>query len=343
MQTGYKIKEKELKKIWFVLSQDNYICFENFKIIKSICEKNNIDEDSITVYSQKKPDFDEILDLTNTVGFFGDRLIVLKDFDITSFTEEELSFLKNLVLNAQGVHFAYLFTYEEKKKIKAKKYTEFINTMSENGTSIVVEKITDNILKEVVERKCKENKTKIDTTSINLIVKGANKDIASVINETDKLCAAANYTQIDKKIIDALLIKSLEGSVFDIIDFVAQKRLVTAVERMNTLFDMQNDEVAILSVLSLSFINIHRVKLGIEKGLTYQKVYTDFENKGSDFAYQKAYGNARAFTLEGVEEILDLLLKADILFKSTSVNKKEYLLVLLAQIIAKGNKKTWKR
>ena len=97
MAAGYKITDKELKRLWFVLSKDSFVCSENLSIIEQICKKNGIDEDSVSYFTAGKTDWDEVFDLVLTPSFFGERLIVIKDSDITALNEDDFSKLEQLI------------------------------------------------------------------------------------------------------------------------------------------------------------------------------------------------------------------------------------------------------
>ena len=88
LATGYKIEDMKMQKLWLILSADSFVCADNLKIITKIAEENYIDADSISVFDSPKFDIDEMEDLAQTVSFFGDRLIIIKDFDISELSEE---------------------------------------------------------------------------------------------------------------------------------------------------------------------------------------------------------------------------------------------------------------
>ena len=74
MAVGYKITDKEMKRLWLVLSKDSFVCNENLSVIEQICRKNGIDDDSMSYFTAGKTDWDEVYDLVLTPSFFGERL-----------------------------------------------------------------------------------------------------------------------------------------------------------------------------------------------------------------------------------------------------------------------------
>ena len=81
---------------------------------------------------------------------------------------------------------------------------------------------------------------------------------------------------------------------------------------------------------------MHRCKLAQSQRKDYNRVHRDFESKANSYRYKKAMNNAANFSLSALEEILQLLMKADISMKSSARDKKQMLYVLITQIIGKG-------
>lgn len=345
MTTGYKIKDKTLKNSWLIISKDAFVCSENQHIIENICKNNGIDDDSISYFSLGKIDWKEIYDLVQTPSFFGERLIVIKDGDITKLNDEDFKNLTELLQDTMGNHIAILLTYpddkKEEKKLSGKKYQKLFEEAAKNGIFHKVETIDENYLIDMAEKQAKQQDTILSKNVARIIVNNIGvKDIGLIVNEIDKYCAACNYTEITLDIVDKIGVKTVEGSVFDMIDLICRKQPVKAIEKLNKLFYLKTDEMAILGALSTSFVDIHRCKLAQLNQKDYLAVANDFDNiKGNTnkaFRYKKAMNNAQKFSLNAIEEILQLLLKADISAKDSTQNKKQLLYVLVTQIIAKG-------
>ena len=112
----------------------------------------------------------------------------------------------------------------------------------------------------------------------------------------------------------------------------------TAIEKLNNLFEMRTDEIAILGAMTSGFVDMHRCKTAQQQRMSHSQVHKDFENKANPYRYQKAMNNASNFSLTALEEILRLLMKADMAMKSTRQDKKQMLYVLTTQIIMKGGR-----
>lgn len=336
MAVGYKITDKEFRRLWFVLSKDSFVCSENLTVIEQICRKNGIDDDSISYFSVGKIDWDEIYDLVFTPSFFGERLIVIKDGDITSINDDDFAKLEKLIEECDGNRLAVVLTYEDDKKLKAKKYDRLFEKVKKYGLLHYVQEINERYLEEMIVSHAKKQGTELPKEVSRKIVENIGKDVGLLINEVDKYCAASDYSQITMDIVDRLGVKTVEASVFDMIDLICRKKPVKAIEKLNNLFDLRTDEIAILGAMTSSFVDMHRCKMAQTQRKDYMTVQKDFEKNANSYRYKKAMNNAQNFSLSALEEILQLLMKFDIAMKSTAQDKKQMLYVLTTQIIAKG-------
>ena len=338
MAVSYKITDKDFKELWFVLSKDAFVCNENQRIIENICRKNGIDDDSFSYFPINKIDWQEVADLVRTPSFFGERLIVINDGDITALNDDDLAQLTSLMEDFYGNRIAVILTYEDDKKVKAKKYEKLFNAAKKAGMFHFVERIDEKYLEEMIVSHAKKQGTVLSKDLARKIVDNIGKDVGLLVNEVDKYCARCDYTEITPEVVDNIGVKTVEASVFDMIELICRKKPVKAIEKLNSLFELRTDEIAILGAMTSSFVDMHRCKAAQQQRMSHSQVHKDFESKANPYRYQKAMNNASNFSLSALEEILGLLMKADIAMKSTAQDKKLMLHVLTTQIIMKGGR-----
>ncbi|MBQ9844750.1 MAG: DNA polymerase III subunit delta [Oscillospiraceae bacterium] len=336
MAGSYKIDNMNMQKLWLILSKDSFVCADNLKIILKIAEENGIDSESISCFQTAKFDMDELSDLAQTVSFFGDRLIVIKDFDISELSEQYAEQLCRIIEDSDGTHFAILLTYDDEKTVTSKKYAPLSELAKKQGLYSFVKEINDKYIAELAQEKAKSLGASLDKETAGYIVQNVGKNIALVLNEVEKYSAACNYEKITKEVVDSIGVKTLEARIFDVIDLICGKKPVKALETLNILYSQGTDEIAVVGALATAFIDIHRCKLAKKKGISYQTVHEDFEKRSNAYRYQKAMNNANRFSETALEEIIELMLKTDIALKSSSIDKRHLVDILVTQIIAKG-------
>ena len=204
MAAGYKITDKEFKRLWLVLSKDSFVCNENLTIIEQICRKNGIDDDSMSYFSINKLDWDEVFDLVLTPSFFGERLIVIRDGDITALNDTDFEKLNQLIEESDGNRLAIVLNYEDDKKLKAKKYEKLFEKVQKYGLLHYVQEINERYLEEMIVSHAKKQGTDLSKDVSRKIVENIGKDVGLLVNEVDKYCAASDYTQITVDIVDKM-------------------------------------------------------------------------------------------------------------------------------------------
>lgn len=333
---SYKIENMNMQKLWLILSADSSVCSDNLKVILKIAQDNGIDDDSITYFQNAKFDMDELSDLAQTVSFFGDRLIVLKDFDLSDLSEQYAEQLCRIIEESEGTHFALMLTCEDEKTVSSKKYSPLAELAKKQGLYSFVKEIDEKYLAELARETAKNLGASLDKETAKYIVDNVGRNIALVTNEVEKYAAACNYEKITKDIVDAVGVKTLEARIFDVIDLVCSKKPVKALETLNILYSQGTDEIAVTGALATAFIDMHRCKMAKKKGISYQKVHDDFEKRSNVYRYQKAMNNANKFSEKALEEIIALMLKTDIALKSSAIDKRYLIDILITQIIVKG-------
>ncbi len=336
MAGSYKIDNMNMQKLWLILSKDSFVCADNLKVILKIAEEGGIDSESITYFQNAKFDMDELSDLAHTVSFFGDRLIVIKDFDISELSDQYVEQLCEIIEDSDGTHFAVLLTYDDEKTVNSKKYSQLTDLAKKQGLYSLVKEINDKYLAELTQEKAKSLGASLDKETANYIVQNVGKNIALIMNEVEKYSAAAGYEKITKDIVDAIGVKTLESRIFDVIDLICNKKPVKALETLNVLYSQGTDEIAVVGALATAFIDIHRCKLAKKNGISYQTVHEDFEKRSNVYRYQKAMNNANKFSENALEEIIELMLKTDISLKSSAIDKRHLVDILVTQIMVKG-------
>ncbi len=336
MVSGYKINDKTFRRFWFVVSADARVCLENASAILGIARKNGVDDDSITYIQDKEINWIDVQDLLDTPGFFGERLVMIRDLNFEDLSEDDLNSLENILKSGDTGHLAMVLGVKDKRVLSAKKFSNFSKIAEKYGLVLVVSDLSEKLLTDMVVFRAKDQGTVLSKKIATEIVNYVGNDAGMLLNETDKLCSVCGYTEVTREVVNAACCKTVEASVFDIITCICRRNPAGALRILNNLFYLKVDEFSILGALTSSFVDMYRCKTASEVGLSYQTVHDDFEKRSKIYRYQKASYNASAFSLAALEKILALLLDADLRCKMTGADKPLIILSLVAQIMIKG-------
>ena len=105
-----------------------------------------------------------------------------------------------------------------------------------------VQEINEKYLEEMIVSHAKKQGAELPKDVARKIVENIGKDVGLLVNEMDKYCAAADYGQITLEIVDRMGVKTVEASVFDMIDLICRKKPVKAIEKVVGV-DLPDDQV----------------------------------------------------------------------------------------------------
>ena len=334
MADGILLDRDFYERLWLVTAEDPFVCEENRKLIRKICIRNGIDEDSVRTFDLKGIKWDEVRDILSSIGFFGERLVLIRG-SFTELNDENLKELTQIISEIDYNRLAVVLDVPDPKKADAKKYRSLYDTVSKRGKLFRVPKVNDRFLASyLVDRAGKMGK-KLSRDLAFRIVNNVGNDLGLLSNEIDKYCFSEPSDSITARVVDGIGIKNTEASVFDIVDRICRGKVSFALKKTEDLFSLRTDEISVLSSLSTSFVDMHRCKLGRKQRKNHSDVHADFESRANRYRYQKASRNSNRFTLEALNDILHLLLDTDIRFKSasmTAADRQKRLKVLITRI-----------
>ena len=84
------------------------------------------------------------------------------------------------------------------------------------------------------------------------------EDMARIRNECDKLVAFKKGGEVDEASVDALVCATTEATAFELSRAILQGNRKNAFFKLQQLFELREAPVAILSAISLSFIDLYR-------------------------------------------------------------------------------------
>ena len=162
----------------------------------------------------------------------------------------------------------------------------------------------------------------------------------NLLNELDKLAYYVNGGEITKDIVDNMATKCLQARIYDLSKYVVAGKSSLAYDVLNTLFEMKEEPIIILSAVSGVYVDMYRVKCAKNAGLGFDDVAKYFNYRGREFALRNATRDCANLSLEQLRTSLDEISKTDVKLKSTAIDKKLLLEELVIKLIltAKGVK-----
>ncbi len=134
-------------------------------------------------------------------------------------------------------------------------------------------------------------------------------------------------SSIDLELVDFLCRQDLSGTIFDLTDALATGNIDRALDYLDRLLDRREAPLAILAMIS----NLFRRFL-IAKELKNAAAIIDSGITSSSFYANKLLQQARSFSLEQLEEIVEACFQCDLQIKTGEMKEQDALVVLLIQM-----------
>lgn len=204
------------------------------KEIEKISEKFNIE--NITHYNLAEESIDKAIQDLDTVSLFGDKLVITENIENIDNADVLIKYLDN-----ESTNTLILISYKEldkRKKIskvleKKTKYKEFFDYNIEN------------IIKEDLED------YKMSNMTMNMLINYCSNDINRIENELEKLkLYKSKEKEITSKDIEQLVKKSLDSTIFNLIDKINEKNKPEIFKIYNELLEQGETEEKIMYTIA---------------------------------------------------------------------------------------------
>lgn len=212
-------------------------------------------------------------------------------------------------------------------------FKSLIKRAEKNGSVCEFNKLNQSMLERYIAKWANENGKMISHLNASKLISYCGDDLNLLKNELAKICAYAQGEEVTAQDIDKLATQNLETKIFALSDAVLNGNGDKAYNTLDLLFYQREEPVMMLYVLSASYVDAYRIRVADECGVLKDDVAKDFEYKNRAFTLEKARKATAKVSTEALRKSLDLLVQADVKFKSSSVNDRLYMEQLVAQLL----------
>ena len=218
----------------------------------------------------------------------------------------------------------------EKKGAKLKK---LLAAAEKYGAVTELQKRKDADLEKQLVAWAEKRSCKLSQMNASKIIAICGTDMTTLRNETDKLTAYADGSEITAEMINLLVTKNTEVRVYALSECIRRNDYNGAYKQLFALFEQNEKPEIILSVLSSSFADMYRMRVASESGKTAADVAADFKYGKRDFLLKKAQQSSGRYSTQTLRKTLDIIINADIKLKGTQADKCIVLESLLAEML----------
>lgn len=155
-------------------------------------------------------------------------------------------------------------------------------------------------------------------------------DTLAIGNEIDKLCAYANGREISLEMINTLVFRQREVTVYNLANAVSAMNKKAAFDALDELMAQRVNRGIILSAISGSFIDMYRAACAKQSNRSQNDMMRDFGYKW-DFMVRNAFRDSSRMSLKRLRACIAILRDTAVQLNSTSADER----VVLEQAVTK--------
>lgn len=329
-----ELDKNQIRPLYFLYGEEKYLLKKAARRIMKKSGNQDFPEFNMNEFSDDAG-VDSISDAVEALPMMAERkCVAVSDFNLDAKNTTELAKLTELLTNLPETT-ALIFYYPTmemsiKKTAKLKKVFEAVQ-----GEGCVVEfkhRSSSDLAKLLINQAEKQG-CSLSRQNAGKIVEYVGMDIQSLMSELAKLTAYADGSEITADIIEKLVSKNLDTTVFVLSNAVTSGSYERAYECMDQLFKDREEPVAILSALSSVYIDMYRVWTARREGLPPKSASEYGEYRGREFRLTKADRSLSDISGNSIYKSLKILLETDIALKSSKVKPRILMDSLIARLL----------
>ncbi|WP_404458690.1 DNA polymerase III subunit delta [Sutcliffiella horikoshii] len=333
-----KIKAKHFAPIYLLLGTEAFL----MKEIRDSIIEHALDEEehdfNLSFYDMEEQPVDIAIEDAETLPFMGERRVVvlLNPFFLTA--EKSKSkvehntdrFLAYIQEAAPYTIFVIQASYEkldERKKV--------VKQLKKQAEVIEVQPLGERDLKTWMREKAMQNGADLSDAAAEELLKIAGVNLSVLSQEINKMAMyiGVSEPEISVDTVKLLAAKSIEHSVFELIEKMVHRRVDEALELFYDLVRNNEEPIKLHALISNQFRLLYQVKDLSEQGYSQQKMAGIL--RVHPYRVKLASQQGRYFERAELMKMVDDLAEADYLMKSGKIDKQlamEMLLIKLAPV-----------
>ncbi len=327
------IKNSEPSNLYFIFGDENYAKGIYMDRIRSKAVSKDLEEFNYTKFDGRTASIDEISDACEALPLMSDmRCVVVEDIDIEKLAASDYQKLKEVIKNPCDTTVLIFLTMSlEVNERRSQRYKTFIDTVSKNGVVAKINKRSSKDIVKFITATAQKNGCTIDDSAAHYLSNRCSDDMTAVSNELAKLCAYCKDRAITKADIEKCGMVDINANIFDISKAMVRGDYATTMNKLRELLELNEDPIAILGVLSSSFIDMYRAKTATAANVNQGEIVSDFKYKGKEFRVKNALNDCKNFSADALRQAITMLAQTDYSLKSTRLDKE----ITLEQTVTK--------
>ena len=307
----------------YLLKGEQYYLQQQF--LSALRQQHHYGEMGEIRFDLEEQTMDQVVDEAETVSFFAeDKLLIVSNAQLM-FQQEMDHFLAYLHHPVEGTTIVLLGidSLDERKKV--------VKQLKQQVTIISIEEMSDKELRSYVQQKIQQDDYSIEPKALEHLLILTDYRLTNVMSELEKIYLyALDDHHITTSLVDQLVSKSLEHSLFGMTDFVVNGQMDKALAFYHDLLLQGEDTIKMIYILGMQFRLLLQVKILMQRQYSQQKMASVL--KVHPYRIKLAMKQANKMTMKQLGEIYDQFVEADYAVKTSRLDQKMIMELLLLHL-----------
>lgn len=308
------ISNKKFKKLYLFCGEEEFVKEEALNRMIDTMLRPDFRDLNYVVMDGNDISIDDIINACETLPFMDEkRLLVVKDLPLFYAGKGQQSDMEKLKKYTADIPDTSCLVFYMRGDVDKRKAV--YRAVKKMGKVISFDRLKDYEIETWVQGRLKKQRKSMSADDIRYFVYLVGTNLQDVDNELNKLISYAdNDTVIKRPVIDKLVTRALDNTIFQLVDEIGKKSASGALVLLDELLYQGQSIFAILGMIVRQFRLISQAKgysrQGYSKRIIAQKMGTP------EFVADKCIQQARNFTLQELEQALKDCLELDYSIKS---------------------------
>lgn len=319
-----KIRKGKVSSVYLVTGTEQYLSDIFKKTLREQVLQDQDDEMNAIRFDMETTPISLALEEARTLPFFGDKRLVQVDNPyfltgergkggVVHDVEELIDYLQHPLETTVLVIYAPYDKLDNRKKI--------VKELKNKAVLIAAAPMKEKETRQYVSQAIREMGYTITPEALEALFQLSNMDLSKIMGELEKLFLyTSENKKITKSMVESLVPKSLEQNVFELVEFVMNKKIDKALTLYRELLLSGEESIKLNAILMQHFRLLIQVKIMLDMG--YQQSNIVDVLKIHPYRVKLAVGQVRRYQLKELGSIFDELVENDLKFKTGKMDKE---------------------
>ena len=287
-------------------------------------------------FDEKSFSLQNLSEAVNALPVMSERSMVrVDDLDLSGLNEESREGLASL-LSDLPEYVCLVFYYDVREYKLDKRQKKLCAAVTAACTELNFPRQSQASLTEWCIRHFRSAGKRISSDLCAYLIFAAGGTMSALGPEIEKISAYAAGDEITKSDIDTVTIPVLEAQVFDITDAMSVKDFSGALQKLRTIFQLQQEPIPVLGAIAANLRRLYAAKVLSEAGKSSEALQSLCGI--GDYPARKTMSAARGFSIQWCEQAVILCAETDYQMKTSYDDPKQLLELLILKLSEEARK-----